>query len=81
MNSIENLNFDQKVEAITNKSVALVHAIYGVKRGNKEDLEMAKVLVCELRDIALDLVLMAESKEIERKVDKKKLEIMSFMLK
>lgn len=82
MNDIKNLTYERKVEKITDKTVALMHALYSVKRGNEDDFEMAKTLLRELREIAIDLATEIEFNDLERKSEEvRKLEVMSFMLK
>lgn len=82
MNDIMKLNYEKRTEKITDKTIALMHALYGIKRGNEDELEMAKVLLTELREIAIDLSTAVEYMELEKRSEEmRKLEIMSFMLK
>lgn len=82
MNDIMKLNYEKRTEKITDKTIALMHALYGIKRGSEDELEMAKVLLTELREIAIDLSTAVEYMELEKRSEEmRKLEIMSFMLK
>lgn len=82
MSDVKKMSYERRVETITDKTVALMHALYGVKRGNEEDLEMAKVLLMELREVAVDLATEIEFMELERKSEEnRKVEVMSFMLR
>ena len=80
MDMMKHLNYEGKVERTTNKAIALMHALYNVKRGNEESFEMAKTLIGEMRDDTIELIDIVEYNEIERKSEEaRKIEIMSFM--